>query len=348
MIHPLNRFMKNPDILVSIIIPVYNVEKYLHRCLNSMVNQTLDNIEVLVVNDGSPDNSQSIIDEFARNYPSKIFGYKKENQGLASARNYGLELAKGEFIGFIDGDDYARPDMFERMYKKAIEANADLVICEFDLVDQNGNHLNSTDITNHSDLPTNDKRYAHRYGSVSPCNKLYGRDLFFKRAIRFPHGWFEDYATTPLLVESAGKIAYVEKPLMYYVQRKDSIIGRALAYGFCEKNFDSLKMTAFIVQNRDKFEPENYRFFMDQVAPFHAFLRFVLSILKIENKQKRADVIKTWGKELNRLIPHWYKSTAIKNKLHSMPFIRRLALILIIFVFRFSVPFIIKKVKFKK
>ncbi len=348
MIHLLRRSMKGPDILVSIIIPVYNVEKFLRRCLNSMVSQTLDNIEILVVNDGSADNSQAIIDEFARNYPSKAFGFKQENRGSGSARNYGLELAKGEYIGFIDGDDYAQPNMFEKMYEKAKEALADLVICEFDLVDENGNYINAFKITGYSDLPIHDKRYAHRYGAFAPWNKLYHRDLFFSTGIRFPNDSFglDDYAAIPLLVESAHKIAYIEESLMHYVQRKDSVMGRIIHNEFSETNFAILRMTEIIVQNKDKFRPENYHFFMDQIAPFQTFLKFVLLILKIENRQKRADVIKRWGKELNRLIPHWHKSTAIKDKLRSMPFIQRLAMMLIIFVFRFSVPFVIKKVKF--
>lgn len=342
--------MNNSDKLVSIIIPVYNVEKYLVRCLNSLVTQTLDHLEILVVNDGSRDNSQTIIEEFARKYPSKVRGYKKENGGLGSARNYGLEFAKGEYIGFIDGDDYARPNMFAKMYKKAKQINADLVICQFDFVNNKGEHISTTNIIGHSDLLIDDKHYAHKYGRTEIWNKLYHRDLFFKTAIRFPNGGFgfDDYATTPLLVESAHKIAYIEEPLMYYVQRKDSMMGQIKYNSFSETSFAVLRMTEIIAQNKVKFEPANYQFFMDQIVPIHTFLKFVLPIVSIENKQKRADVIKRWGKELNRLIPNWYKSTAIKNKLRSMPFIRRLALMLIIFVFRFSIPFVIGKVKFKR
>lgn len=104
---------------VSIIVPVYNVEKYLKKCLNSLVNQTLDDIEIIVVNDESPDNSQRIIDEFEKKYPSKIKTITKKNGGQGSARNEGLKVATGEYIGYVDSDDYISNTMFEKMYNTA-------------------------------------------------------------------------------------------------------------------------------------------------------------------------------------------------------------------------------------
>ena len=91
---------------VSVIVPVYNVEKYIDKCLDSLVNQTLKDIEIIVVNDGSPDDSQQVIDMYVKKYPKKIKSYIKENGGQGSARNLGLEHAKGEYISFVDSDDY--------------------------------------------------------------------------------------------------------------------------------------------------------------------------------------------------------------------------------------------------
>ena len=100
------------NIKVSVIVPVYNVEKYLNQCLDSLVNQTLEDIEIIVVNDGSPDNSQSIIDDYVKRYPKKVFSYIKKNGGLSSARNFGVEKAKGEYLAFVDSDDYIKKDMY--------------------------------------------------------------------------------------------------------------------------------------------------------------------------------------------------------------------------------------------
>lgn len=116
---------------VSVIVPVYNVEKYLERCLNSLVNQTLQDIQIIVVNDGSPDNSQEIIDRFEKEYPDKLKGYIKENGGLSDARNYGMQFVEGEYVAFVDSDDYVDETMYEKLYNKAIEEDSELVVCGY-------------------------------------------------------------------------------------------------------------------------------------------------------------------------------------------------------------------------
>ncbi len=101
---------------VSVIVPVYNVENYITKCLESLVSQTLQDMEIIIVNDGSSDNSQQIIDNFVKKYPEKIKAFIKDNGGLSDARNFGIDRAIGEFIGFVDSDDYVTPTMFEQMY----------------------------------------------------------------------------------------------------------------------------------------------------------------------------------------------------------------------------------------
>ena len=115
---------------LSIIVPVYNVEKYLAKCLDSLVHQTVKDYEVIVVNDGSPDNSQSIIDDYAARYPELIVPVLKKNGGVSDARNYGMSIAKGEFFGFIDGDDWADPTMYEKLLAVIERENADMVYCD--------------------------------------------------------------------------------------------------------------------------------------------------------------------------------------------------------------------------
>ena len=103
--------MQHPLTKVSVIVPVYNVELYLEKCLLSLVNQTLQDIEIIVVNDGSRDHSQQIIEKFQQEHPQKIFAYTKENGGLSDARNFGIDRAKGKYIGFVDSDDYIEKNM---------------------------------------------------------------------------------------------------------------------------------------------------------------------------------------------------------------------------------------------
>ena len=116
---------------VSVIIPVYNVEDYIDRCLKSVIEQTLEDIEIIIVNDGSTDDSKKIIEKYINQYPNKIIYLEKENGGLSSARNFAIPYAKGEYIAFLDSDDYIEPEMYEQMYNKAIKENADLVECDF-------------------------------------------------------------------------------------------------------------------------------------------------------------------------------------------------------------------------
>ena len=115
---------------LSVIVPVYNVEKYLSRCLTSLINQTLDNIEIIIVNDGSTDKSDEIIREYKKANNNIIY-VTKENGGLSSARNFGLIYATGEYIAFLDSDDYVDRNIYKKMYEKAKETNSDYVECDF-------------------------------------------------------------------------------------------------------------------------------------------------------------------------------------------------------------------------
>ncbi len=310
--------MKNHTI--SIIVPVYNTEKYLRKCLESLVKQTLADIEIIVVNDGSPDNSQGIIDEFVKKYPEKLYGYSKKNGGLGDACNYGIQLSKGEYIGFIASDDYVKPDMFEKMYQKAKTEQAEMVICEFYFVDEEGNFLDQTDITSHNDLSRNDKRYALKYGRTEAFNKIYRKELFTKTGIRYPQGWFEDYPTIPLLIESSNRIAYLNEPLMFYVRREGSIMNQAI--NFNRNKFDILKATEIIINAKDRFNIRDYIFYLDEIVPVHAFMRSYKKIILTRNAQERTKIIKEWGAKLNRILPGWETSTAIiqsEKKISMLP-----------------------------
>ena len=113
---------------VSIVIPVYNVEKYIERCLKSILNQTLDSIEVIVIDDGSTDNSGKICDEFSTKYKN-VKTFHKRNGGVSSARNLGISIAKGEYIGFVDPDDFIHVNMYKELYENAKKVNSDIAIC---------------------------------------------------------------------------------------------------------------------------------------------------------------------------------------------------------------------------
>ena len=206
-------------IKVSVIVPVYNVEAYLDKCLYSLANQTIKDIEVIVVNDESPDNSQKIIDKYAKKY-SHIHGYKKKNGGVSDARNFGIEKAMGEYIAFVDGDDYVSYDMYEKMYNKAKSGNFDIVVCDLNYVYPDDKLMYVSSKIEH-DTTDIKKTYVNMY----PCvwNKIYKKSLF-NNDVRFKKGvWFEDVDFLYKIFPYIKTIGVVKEPLNQYVQRPGSI-----------------------------------------------------------------------------------------------------------------------------
>ena len=217
---------------VSIIVPVYNVEKYLSRCLDSLINQTLFDIEIIIVNDGSPDNSQDIIDKYKKK-DKRIISLIKENGGQASARNLGLNYASGEYIGYVDSDDWVRIDMFEKMYNKAKEEESDIVICDFYKAYDDGNIIEEKNmITFENDIKKN-----YIMGHPCPWNKIYKKGIITNE--HFPEGMiYEDFASDPLLVSKVNVVSYVENPLYFYYIRENSTMNDKV---FKPKFYDKLK-----------------------------------------------------------------------------------------------------------
>lgn len=215
---------QNSDIKVSVIVPVYNVELYLEKCLLSLVNQTLKAIEILVVNDGSKDHSQSIIEKFQQKYPEKFFGFTKENGGLSDARNFGIDRAKGQYLGFVDSDDFVSETMFEEMYHLAEKHRAEMVICNLQKVDEDGNVTQK--LTQLPGFPEKIilENHLSVFSDISyfACNKLFKRDLFdgkrFKKGIHF-----EDIELVPQLLLACNVLVFTPDFHYQYLERQDSI-----------------------------------------------------------------------------------------------------------------------------
>jgi glycosyltransferase involved in cell wall biosynthesis len=208
---------------VSVIVPVYNVEKYLAQCLASLVAQTLTSIEIIVVNDGSPDNAQAIIDEYQKQYPDKIFPFQKLNGGLGDARNFGISKARGQYIGFIDSDDWVEPSMFETLYQKAVQENSDLVLCDFEYVWEN--EQVSKRIPGYSLKLDKPMEKAVFLAPLFAWNKLYHHSFFSEAKLRFPRVlWYEDIPVSLPVFANARKITYVAENFVHYRQRTSSIM----------------------------------------------------------------------------------------------------------------------------
>ena len=199
---------------VSIIVPVYNVEKYLDKCLKSLVNQTLEDIEVIIINDGSTDDSQIIIDKYTVDYPDKVRSFFQKNAGQGEARNFGIEKATGEYIAFVDSDDYVDSNMYKLLYQKAKAEDLDIVLCDNYNVYEKGRagirqSLYDTD--------------NHLFDKPAVWNKIYKAELIKKNNIKFRKKvWYEDLDFTFKIYTLTDKVGYIKESLYNYLLRRGS------------------------------------------------------------------------------------------------------------------------------
>lgn len=240
--------MNSSSALISIIIPVYNVQDYLARCLESVINQTYKNLEIILINDGSTDNSLEICQQYM-NKDSRIILINKKNGGLSSARNAGLEINKGKYITFVDSDDWVALDYINTLYQDIIHNNADISMAGF---------INVYDFTL-EDLPSiNEIKTFSREESInklilskletSACSKLF-KSFLFER-LRFREGIiFEDLDIMYKLFLSANKIVRNSSIKYFYFQRKSSIMGTAKNIKNIVKTSDTY-IDIFVSQNK--------------------------------------------------------------------------------------------------
>jgi len=218
---------------ISVIVPIYNVEKYLEKCLTSIINQTYKNLEIILIDDGSKDNSGKIADNFDKK-DSRIKVIHKENGGLSSARNIGIENASGEYIGFVDSDDYIKEDMFEVLSNLIIKYKSDISIVSFYEI-ENGKIIERQYTNEIIKMNKLDGIKQILFDEKIPnyaWNKLYKKELFDN--IRYPEGKkFEDISTAYKLVENAKNIVFKDVAEYYYVRREDSITK--------QKNYENYK-----------------------------------------------------------------------------------------------------------
>lgn len=226
---------------ISIIVPIYNNEKYCSKCIKSIVDQTYRNIEILIIDDGSTDNSLKICKEYAQK-DNRIKVIHKENGGLSTARNLGLDNVTGEYIAFIDSDDYIHPKMIERLHSALISTKADISVCNLKYVDEDGkkikyypNHIIKNEILDRNTVFVKSlEDFGYYYTIV--WNKLYKKRLWSQ--YRFPIAKFhEDDFCFHHILEQCNKICCVEECFYYYVQHKGSI----MAEPSIQKNLDAIE-----------------------------------------------------------------------------------------------------------
>ena len=294
---------------LSVIVPCYNSEKYIGKCLDSLVNQTMKDIDIIVINDGSCDNSLNIINEYAKKYPN-IKVYTKENEGIAEARNFALDKVETAYFGFLDSDDYVESTMFEKMYQKAIETNAQVVISNFNWVEDGKLRLEKEGpYEAHQDMMV--KLFA------SLWNKIYDTNFIKSTNIRFPKGnRYEDAYFLYCLSAKVERLAFVDEAFVYYVQH-----GKSITHTNNHEVKNMITVFKKIVEYYQQIgEYENYH---DELEYLHikfflgnSFLRSA----KIKDPKDRKETILLGWNLLNDKFPNWAKNKylnilpGLKNK----------------------------------
>lgn len=288
---------------VSVIVPIYNVEKYLEKCINSLLSQTLEDIQIILVNDGSKDNSGNIAKEYEKNNKDRIIYVEKENGGLSDARNYGLKYATGDFIAFLDSDDYIEKNAYEEMYNKAIEENADYVECDFIWEFPNKIRVDKQ-------YPYKNKKEMLSFVRVVAWNKLIKRQLITDNNLEFPKGLrYEDVEFTYKLIPFVNKFAYVNKPFIHYVQREGSIANvqnerTAEIFTVLDNVIEFYKKNNIYEKYRDELEYNYARYLL---------CSSLKRMCKIKDKSIREKLLTESWERLNSNFPNWKENVILKT-----------------------------------
>lgn len=310
---------------VSIIVPVYNVDKYIGTCVQSLVDQTFDEIEIILVNDGSTDNSQEIIQDYKNRFPEKITIIDQKNKGASEARNKGISVSKGDYVTFVDGDDSLHIDMIQELYDVAIQNDADIVLCNGKVIDEISGKLrdvwNSGKMKNKVENLFTNKQLLNTV-LPAPWGKLYKKELFINNGIKYPLGLRnQDLGTTPRILINCERICKVDKSLYNYLYRSESAMR-----SYDEKILDVIKNLK-IVKDYYCLKEVDREFYLELEYLFieHLLFRGIYRIKNIDN----IGTIKQYANEvytfLEKEYPDWNKNKYIKE----LPIKKRIYLMLI-------------------
>ncbi len=297
---------------ISVIVAVYNTEKYVERCLNSLLNQTYQNLEIIVVEDGSTDNSKEVLKKYSHNDKVKLI-YNKKNSGLSYSRNIGLENATGSYIGYIDSDDYVDLDYYEKLMQSIIDTKAEIAICDIKVVDEDTNTEVISRCCNNDEFSV--YNVVNNGLAASACNKLFKKELISK--YKFAEGKVnEDIAVVIPTLVNAKKITYANT-YYYYVQRGGSIQNS----GFSDKRFDifyGVKTTLERIKDNKDYES------LKDAIVYNQLIVLLIYVIPKEKKfllryrilKKYYDLIKEYDIKSNKLYQQFLQQESKINRIY--------------------------------
>lgn len=280
------------DSLISVIVPIYNVEKYLDRCVDSIINQTYKNLEIILVDDGSPDNCPQMCDDYAKK-DSRIKVVHKENGGLSDARNVGMKVATGEYVSFIDSDDYVSLDFYETLLETIVDNDSDIVECgvvKFYENEKFDKYNDDLKVTNYDTVDALDGLINENPFKQHVWNKLYKSNI----ALDIPYAvgkLNEDEFWTYQIFGKAKKVTRINKTMYYYFQRGSSIMGN----GYNIKRLDALEGK----MNRQAYIEKNFPILttkakVDLYGSCIFAYQSVLKFMSGKDKKKAGKIIKDY------------------------------------------------------
>lgn len=285
---------------VSLIVPIYNSQNYLEKCIKSLISQTLKDIQIILINDGSTDNSEKIIKSFD---DERIVYISKNNEGIGKTRNLGIDKATGEFLAFVDSDDYLNEHFCEYMYQKAVNDDCDLVVCDFF---EERNTLVGIKFKDFKDTNLRETPELINYINLGPCNKLYKKSLFDDKSNRFEENLkYEDAPFVVKMLVSANRIGKVNDYLTYYVIHSNSETTIR-----DKRMYDILEITDIIVNDLKKVNYPN--------DPLVSLAVMILTDYTIQQRyisdvKYRHDFINRAFKYLNNLDRKWRRCSYLKR-----------------------------------
>lgn len=280
---------------LSIIVPVYNAEKYLHQCVDSLLAQQVDSYEIILVDDGSRDSSGQILEAYRKEYPQKIKTVTLVNGGQGRARNIGLSMAQGEYVGFVDSDDFVEPDMYKKLLDCAETEKADIAICNFKRLFEDGSEENWVSWDENKPL----------LAAGSCCDKLFRRELIAD--IRYPEGlWYEDFSFSAKLLMKAEKIVHVNECLYVYRCGQVSTMNNSNTV----KNLDMLTVMSDLKDFMQQYSAKDgFEFLLIN----HVLLDAVNRVAK-HNTSDREEVISKLRSFVKENIPDLFASESFKKE----------------------------------
>ncbi|WP_455794815.1 glycosyltransferase [Clostridium butyricum] len=288
--------------LISIIVPVYNIEKYISVCVESILNQTIKNIEIILVDDGSSDSSGNICDRYSM-LDNRIKVIHQKNKGLSGARNSGIDIAQGKYIGFVDGDDFIYPDMFECLYNLLEKNNADCACCGYDYFDEIKNKVRKINRNNKiyymNDVEAIENVFFSQYYEFYAWNKLWKTNKFNK--IRYPEGRiFEDISTTYELFKQCKNVIYIQSSKYVYRVRTGSITNQKAN----AKDLQLIESINYVIEDiKCNYKKQYKNSIVGYIGYYLGFINKIYNKQVIENEEKYISYLKyTIIKNIHKIV----------------------------------------------